>query len=233
MSAVSRFVQAHPGSLTAEFLPDGSTAVLDTRTGTIHALNAPAAAAFAACRTPQTCPELVRAMQEAMGQEVTADLALAAVAELQAAGLLIASGAPLDERSHLTRRALLKAAGVALPTVWALTASQQRAHAQGAGSGTGFIRSVTPNASGCSFDADVVVTGENTHFNNSSVVVFSKRGGVTHGSISTSNVRATSATSLTVRLTFMVGEGGELDVTVTTGSEVAVGNALFDVESCV
>lgn len=233
MSAVSRFVQAHPESLTVESLPDGSTAVLDTRTGTIHALNVPAAAAFAACRVPLTGPELARAMQEAMGQTVTEDLALTAVAELQAAGLLTVSGEALDERSHLTRRALLKAAGVALPTVWALTASQQRAYAQGAGSGTGFIRSVSPNASGCSFDADVEITGENTHFSASSVVVFSKPGGVTHGTISETNVRVNSPTSLTVRLTFLVGEGGELDVTVTTGSEVAVGHGVFRVESCV
>ncbi len=119
---------------TVEKLPDGSTVVFDSGTQTLHSLNAPAAAAFKACGEPKTLPELAQAMAAALSSPVDEELALAAVAELEQAGLVAAEGEAVRSR-QASRRHLLKAAGVALPLVLSLTAAQQRAYAYATGSG--------------------------------------------------------------------------------------------------
>ena len=154
-------------------------------------------------------------------------------AELERAGLVTSSGATQELR-NASRRQLLKAAGAALPVVLSLTAAEQRVFAQGAGSGSpvALIASISQTSVACddSYDA-VTITGQNTHFSNSSVVSFSPP------IIMVSSVNVTSATSLTVN--FYVGISGEdgfpvvpsgtlLDIIVTTGSEVATGTGLVN-----
>jgi hypothetical protein len=118
-----------------EKLPDGSTAVFDAVSETLHSLNPPAAAAFDACKERTTLPQLVRAMGDVLPAPVTEELALVAIAELQQAGLVTAEDASQYDRLA-TRRGLLKAAGFVLPAVLSLTAAEQRAYAISAGSGT-------------------------------------------------------------------------------------------------
>ena len=123
--------------LIIEALADGSTAVFDTVSQTVHSLNASAAAAFEACREEKTAPQLAHAMEATLGQPVTEDLALAAVSELERAGLVACSGSRRPEGS--SRRSALSfvaAAAAALPVVLSLTVAEQKAYAGGAGSGT-------------------------------------------------------------------------------------------------
>jgi hypothetical protein len=111
-----------------EKLPDGSTAVFDSKTNAVHALNSSAAAALESCCEPQTLSGLTDAMRRKLGREVTEEIALEAVAELERAGLVVSSGAA-GRLENATRRRMLKAAGAALPVVLSLTAAEQRAFA--------------------------------------------------------------------------------------------------------
>ena len=84
------FYRTSSEDLTIENLPDGSTAVFGAATESVHSLNAPAAAAFEACKERTTLPELARAMTTALASRVNEELALAAMAELERAGLVAA-----------------------------------------------------------------------------------------------------------------------------------------------
>lgn len=214
-----------------EKLPDGSSAIFDRATNAVYALNDTAAAAFDICQKPVTLAVLSDMMRQRLGPAVTVETALEAVAELERAGLVTSSGATQELR-NASRRQLLKAAGVALPVVLSLTAAEQRVFAQGAGSGSGVasIASISETTVLCDDSYNgVTITGLNTHFTNSSVVSSSPP------MLMVSSVNVTSATSLTVN--FYVGISGEdgfpvvssdsqLDIIVTTGSEVATGTGL-------
>ncbi len=216
-----------------EKLPDGSSAIFDSVTNVVHALNETAAAAFEACREPVTLSGLSDAMRRRLGPVVTVEMALEAVAELERAGLVTSSGTTQELRNS-SRRQLLKAAGVALPVVLSLTAVEQRVFAAGAGSGIGAasIASISQTSVECDDTYDsVTITGLNTHFTNSSVVSFNPP------LMMVNSVSVTNATSLTVN--FYVGITGEdgfpvvtspaqLNVIVTTGSEVATGTGLVN-----
>lgn len=89
---VPAFRQRESRNLIIEKMPDGSTAVFDVATQTLHSLNPPAAAALEAFRARKTLPELARIMAQALSSPVTEDLALAAAAELERAGLLVSEG---------------------------------------------------------------------------------------------------------------------------------------------
>jgi Prealbumin-like fold domain/Coenzyme PQQ synthesis protein D (PqqD) len=118
--------------LIVQALPDGSAAIFEVATRNVYSLNPSAAAAWEACASPTTLSQLTAAMSRRLNAPVTEDLAHEAVSELVAAGLVSVTPA---ERLGTSRRAMLKHAGAALPVVLALTGAQQRAHAQGAGSG--------------------------------------------------------------------------------------------------
>ena len=114
-------------------LPDGSVALFEVATKNVYSLNASAAAAWGACASPTTLPQLAAAMARQLNRPVSEDLAQEAVYELAAAGLVTVTP---GERLGTSRRELLKqAAEVGIPLVLVLTAAEQRAHAQGAGSG--------------------------------------------------------------------------------------------------
>jgi PqqD family protein of HPr-rel-A system len=86
-------------NLVIEKLPDGSTAVFDSRSGAVHSLNASAAAAFEACRQSRTVADVARAMSDALDGPVTGDFARAAIWELEAAGLVECSGQATSRKS--------------------------------------------------------------------------------------------------------------------------------------
>jgi hypothetical protein len=230
-----------------EKLPDGSTAVFDTLTKTVHSINKTAAAAFEACRERQTVPQLATAMGEILNAPVTEEMALAAILELERAGLVACSGLLSAEPAQASRRSVLKAVGTvaatAAPLVLSLSMAEQSVYAQGAGSGTTTTTTTTTTAApaasisniapdvynGCaSTAAGFVITGVNTHFSGASVVTFSLT------SLTASNVVVNSLTSLTLTInnSNQAAIPSSVTVTVTTGSEVAVGNNLLQYEGC-
>jgi hypothetical protein len=224
-------VQQRPAKgCVPEKLPDGSSAIFDRATNAVYALNDTAAAAFESCRTPVTLAELSDMMRLRLGPAVTVETTLEAVAELERAGLVTASGTTQELR-NASRRQVLKAAGVAVPVVLSLTAAEQRVFAQGAGSGAASIASISQTSVDCDDTyEDVTITGLNTHFTNASVVSSNPP------MLMVSSVTVNSATSLNVSFYVGIsGEGGfpviaspsQLDVIVTTGSEVATGTGLI------
>jgi hypothetical protein len=217
-----------------EKLPDGSTAVFNKVSNAVYSLDAGAAAAFEACREPASIPTLAAAMRERLGPGVTDETALEAVAELERAGLISSCGG-IPEVRNTSRRQLLKAAGLAVPTVLALTAAEQRAFAQGAGSGgpPATIISATTDKSPNSVVANcgintITITGQNTHFvQATSQIQFTPAAtGYT--------IVVNSPTSMTVNNVAVPGStpAGPLNFTITTGPEVVHGNGFLTVVLC-
>jgi hypothetical protein len=245
-----------------EKLPDGSTAVFDTLTKTVHSINETAAAAFESCRDRRTVAQVATAMQEILKAPVTEEMALEAIAELQQAGLVACSEPLPIKQGQASRRSLLKAVGTvaatAAPLVLSLSMAEQSVYAQGAGSGTTTsttttsttttttttstttttttttaapgvrLSAIAPNAiQGCNVTNGVIITGVGTHFSSSSVVSFSS------AFTTASNVVANSATSLALTITGPnIGTSETVTVTVTTGSEVAVGTNILSFTPC-
>jgi hypothetical protein len=230
-----RVEQADPGTLLIERLPDGSTAIFDRRTRTMHSLNASAAAAFEACRDHHTVDALAQAMGERLHAEVTPGVALAAIGELEKAGLAVCSGQEAAG-GRATRRGLLStAAAVALPAILTLTAGEQKAFARDAGSGTTTtttttvaptpsIVSTTPTTTVCTgpsaTDSHVfTVTGANTHFVQGTTVVTIP----TTAFLTVDSVTVTSSTTLTMTISGFsntTGVTGSIWFRYTTDTEV-------------
>jgi hypothetical protein len=107
-------------AFVSERLPDGSSSLLETGSKAVYSLNAPATAAFDACRNAATLPRIA----QAMGAGVTQEQALHAIAQLEKAGLVEVDAG---------RREMLKKAGAimggAIAAVLALSASEQKAYA--------------------------------------------------------------------------------------------------------
>jgi hypothetical protein len=223
--------QIRPNSFVTEKLPDGSTAVLDTATTTVHSLNLSAAAAFEACRETKTVPQLMQSMGEILGAPVTEEVALAAVSELDMAGLVSCSE-PMPEGDRASRRSLLRsmgtAAAVAVPVVLSLTSAEQRAYAVTANSGVPpsppVILSATPNTIPPAIGASWIA-GLFTHFSPTSTVT------CTNGVTATVQwIGGSDWTHLSI-VTSAVGvpNGTLIDITVTTGAEVVTGTGLLTV----
>lgn len=125
-------VQTESDVRIVERLPDGSTAVFDGNSKTVYSLNVSAAAAWEACRNKATLGQIMQAIETALNAPVTEEAALAAVSQLEEAGLVTASYPGRLSASEASRRSLLKAVGAlgaAAPLVLALKASEQRAFA--------------------------------------------------------------------------------------------------------
>jgi hypothetical protein len=236
MAKTQLFQQMSARGFIVEKLPDGSTAIFDKVTNTVHALNASAAAAFEACHEPVTLSALTAVIEQRLGRAVTEDTALEAVAELERAGLVSASGTT-EELRNASRRQLLKAAGVALPVVLSLTAAEQRAFAAQAVSapttttaapGTPEIVSATSQTNGhglvdgCGDTVNVV--GSNTHFGGTTTVALVQAGTVESVFVTDSTHLAFSFLNATT--------SGALDFIVTTGTEVVHGTGFLTSEGC-
>jgi hypothetical protein len=129
-----RFQQIKAGSWVTEKLSDGSMAVFDQASKDAYFLNASAAAAWSACAEPASAPQIARAMETALNMPVTAETVLIALADLEEKHL-VESSAPAalaGRRSALKKIAMT--AGAVVPVVLAMTAAEQKAFAQGAGS---------------------------------------------------------------------------------------------------
>ncbi len=127
-------------SLTVEKLGDGSLAILDVRSKSVHSLNPSAAAVWEACNG-STLGEIGTSLAKQFGGTIENDVILGALAQLQAANLIESASPVAIEAIDLGRRSLLKRAGAvgafAIPAVLTLTAAEQKAYAFSAVSTTG------------------------------------------------------------------------------------------------
>jgi hypothetical protein len=226
----SEVFQSCTVGLQVDRLPDGSAVVVDDRSKTVHALNRVAAAAFDVCREPAAFSVIVQTMSDRLQAQVSHESARTALTELENVGLARPCA---PARAAVSRRsALQSAAAGAIPMVLSLTAAQQRMYAQAAGSGAPVVSvvSINPGFLCIGNVPNVVITGENTHFTNSSVVTFSDT------NVVGIQIQASSATSLTLTVEVGGGDDGSsphfVDVTVTTGSETAFGAGILEVAGC-
>ena len=138
--STEKFYQSNTGALSVEKLPDGSTAVVDRRSNSVHSLNASATQIWEACANGATFAEIQSALEKRAGEPVDAMAIRQGLAQLQRAKL-IESESPLGlDDIDIGRRSLLKRVGAAgafaIPVVLTLTASEQRAYAFQSLSGT-------------------------------------------------------------------------------------------------
>jgi len=222
-----------------EKLPDGSTVVFDTLTKTVHSINQTAAAAFGACGDRQTVAQLATAMQEILELPVTEETALAAVYQLEGAGLVACSGSRPPERREASRRSMLRAVGsaaaIAAPLVLSLSAAEQRAYAAIAISGPAPSLNADDSNGVCTdlSSSGISIAGVNTHFSQgSSVVTFPGSPWLT---ADPGNVTVHSATYITVFVTVGAGApsgSGTFSIQVVTGAETVTGVGLWVYNVC-
>jgi hypothetical protein len=126
--------RTNTNELLVDKLPDGSKLIVDRKNETVFALNATAGAAWDACSGPTTLSKVAEDMQRSLDPNVTEELAMQSILQLQEKNLVTTSGS----FSNATRRQVFATLGaIALPVVVSLTMAEQRAHAQSAGSGGG------------------------------------------------------------------------------------------------
>ena len=134
------FSQSDLTRLTVEQLPDGSTAIFDERSKSVHSLNPSATIVWRACASGATLPQIMETLAEHFGAPVDVEVAHHSIAQLQQAQL-IESNAPVDAAAmDMGRRSILKNVGslgaLAVPVVLTMTGTEQRAYALQALSGT-------------------------------------------------------------------------------------------------
>ena len=214
-------LQRVPGEFVVERLPDGSTVVFESATKTVHSLNPLAALVFEACREKISVTRLI----EAIGSPVSEEPILAAIGELESAGLVERSGAEGTSRRGVLR-AVGIAAGAAVPMVLSLTASEQRAYAAIARSGPQPTITAVESTI-CDGQDTLDIFGVNTHFAQGSSIVTFDQAGVTAGTVT-----VTDPTHLSVQVLSSIFFAGSVGVTVTTGSEIVVGPSLVQIQLC-
>jgi hypothetical protein len=134
------FSQIGVEALSAEKLADGSTAIFDQRSKSVHSLNPSSTAVWEACAQGATVADIKKALEAKFGSPVDMDVIRLAIQQLQQVNL-IESASPLPmEIADLGRRSMLKRVGAAgaaaIPVVLTLTATEQRASAFQSSSGT-------------------------------------------------------------------------------------------------
>ena len=127
-------------SLTVEKLPDGSTAIVDNRSKSVHSLNPSATLVWEACAEEATFATIHAAVESHSRAAVDADAIRQALAQLQRVNLIEGPALLPADSVDLGRRSLLKRAGAvgafAIPVVLTLTAAEQKAYAFQSQSGT-------------------------------------------------------------------------------------------------
>jgi hypothetical protein len=195
--------------LQIEALPDGSTAIFDQRTNSVHSLDATAASIFRACS------EATTASGVASRTGLDASLVLNGIAELHRAGLVSCSETP---EGIASRRACCAWPGRRFPLCYRLPHPSRRLTPRRRDRGPAAGCQHKPDVCGSVRDTDAGGNhgSQNTNFTNASVY---NRCGVTE--MSATNVVATSPTSLTATITIGNDQLGSRTVTVTTGGQVA------------
>jgi len=145
----STFFQTDLTCLAVEQLPDGSTAIFDERSKSVHSLNPSATVVWRACASGATLPQIMAALTDRFGGPVDVEIADQAIAELQQAKLIesnipTAGAVPVAGAvMEMGRRSILKRVGslgaIAVPVVLTLTAAEQRGYAAFTSSTTAII----------------------------------------------------------------------------------------------
>jgi hypothetical protein len=125
------FFQTQARNLRIEKLPDGSMAIYDLRSKSVHSLNRSAAALWEACACGATAPQLAKSL----GTSATDEEVPVWIDQMRGLDLIVAKAAMPETVPQPGRRSMLTALGAAVPVILTLTAAEQRAYAQGAGSG--------------------------------------------------------------------------------------------------
>ena len=127
------FRQSGTESLTVEKLSDGSTAIVNNRSKSVHSLNPSATLVWEACATETTFSEIHTTVKRQTGTPVDADAIRQALAQLQRVKLIDGPPSLPADNVDLARRSLLKrasaAGAIAIPVVLTLTAAEQKAYA--------------------------------------------------------------------------------------------------------
>jgi Coenzyme PQQ synthesis protein D (PqqD) len=131
--AVGLFSQCEREHLAVEELPDGSIAIFDHRSGSVHSLNASAAAIWRACARGATLADLNTALANHWNTEC-AEGAAEAVAGMQELGLIVSDTVLPVAPPDASRRSMLASLAATLPVVLTMTAAEQKGYAQHAGS---------------------------------------------------------------------------------------------------
>jgi len=131
------YVQCGGEAIIAEKLADGSTAIFDQRSKSVHSLNPSATVVWEACAGGATLAQIAAALEALFGMPLKPGVCLEAIAQLRQAGLIETDEPiPAGLLDH-GRRSVLRAAGtLAVPVVLTLTTAQQRVYATLASSGT-------------------------------------------------------------------------------------------------
>jgi hypothetical protein len=132
--ARSVFSQCDREDLDVEELPDGSVAIYDRRSRSVHSLNASAAVIWHACSGGATLRRLSAALESHLGRETPAEEIVETVALMQELGLIVSDSVLTAAVPDASRRAMLATLGTAVPVVLTLTAAEQKGYAQSAGS---------------------------------------------------------------------------------------------------
>ena len=131
----SLFFQTGSESLHIEKLPDGSMAIYDLRSKSVHSLNRSAAVLWEACAEGATMSQLTEALDKGLGVHASEEEVSSGIDQMRRLNLIVSESAMPVAAAEPDRRSVLTAAfGVALPVVLTMTAADQRAYAQGAGS---------------------------------------------------------------------------------------------------
>jgi len=133
------FVQSGGEAIVAEKLADGSTAIFDQRSQSVHSLNPSATVVWEVCAGGATLTQILASLEDRFGAPVDVTMAEHAIAQLRQAGLIECDEPIAGAIIEQSRRSLMKtvgALGAALPVVLTLTATEQRAHARIASSET-------------------------------------------------------------------------------------------------
>jgi Coenzyme PQQ synthesis protein D (PqqD) len=131
----SLFFQTQAQNLQIEKLPDGSMAIYDLRSKSVHSLNRSAAALWEACEGGATMPQLAESLGKRIGTPATEEEVPVWINQMRQLDLIVAKGARPATVPQPGRRSMLAGIGAALPVVLTLTAAEQRAYAQTSGSG--------------------------------------------------------------------------------------------------
>src|ERR1700680_4112939 len=104
-------------SLAIENLSDGSIAIYDPRTRSVHSLNPSAAVVWEGCAEEVSLAEIAAALQHRFGRQVDDEVVHAAIQQLRIARLISSDEPAPRSPLSLARRSLLRALGAAWPAV--------------------------------------------------------------------------------------------------------------------
>jgi Coenzyme PQQ synthesis protein D (PqqD) len=120
-------------SLAAEKLSDGSTAIVDGRSNSVHSLNPTATLVWEACAKGATFARIQAAVESQTGGPVDPEIVRHALTQLERVNLIESAGGFPVESVDLGRRSMLQHVGaagaIAIPVVLTLTAAEQKAYA--------------------------------------------------------------------------------------------------------